>query len=44
MVNCPRCFTEVPKSRKSKETSGFYLVTYHCSSCGSKFKLEEWIG
>jgi len=43
MVNCPKCFKEVSKARKSKETSGFYLVTYRCSLCGSKFKLEEWI-
>jgi hypothetical protein len=43
MVKCPTCCNEVSKRRNSKENSGFYLVTYRCGICGTKFRLEEWI-
>jgi transposase-like protein len=43
MAKCPKCYREVSEPKKSKDDSGFYLVTYRCSECGAKFKLEEWI-
>jgi len=42
-ADCPKCCAEVSEPKKSKENSGFYIVTYCCKECGAKFKLEVWI-